>query len=243
MEPSRKALQQPRPLSAAPGSSVLNRPGPAREFKLQARVYRIRSGPARLLKTTRSSQGSTPQPQGTARQSGLSTLHQAGLQHLRSLTAAPGSTVLNRPAPLGSSSYKLGFIGLTQARPACSSNAPSPGSTPPLQGTARPVRFIGPTPGRPATTALRCAGFYGSQQAGPARRLVLLARVHRAHSGPGPPGPPAQVTRLGQGSTPRFRGRPGQYAPSGSSTPHRVGLTAAARHSGSSAPHQGVGPL
>ena len=42
------------------------------------------------------------------------------LRQPRSLSAAPGSTVLNRPSPLGSSSYKLGFIGHTLVRPACS---------------------------------------------------------------------------------------------------------------------------
>ena len=68
----------------------------------------------------------------------------------------------------------LGFIGATHARPVCFSNTPSPGSTPPLQGTARSVRFIGPAPGRPAITALRCAGFYGPQQAGPAREFGCL---------------------------------------------------------------------
>ena len=139
--------------------------GPAREFKLQARVHRRHSGPARLLQVTTS---------------------------VRVL----------RPAP----------------------------------GTARSDRFIGPAPGRPANSALRCAGFYGPQQAGPARELGLLARVHRACSRPGPL---AQVTRLGQGSTPPLQGTAQPARSLGSSTPHRVGLTAAARHSGSSAPHQG----
>ena len=112
------------------------------------------------------------------------------------------------------------------------------GSTPPLQGTARParsVRFIDPAPGRPdcSRTPLgfigpapgsarcdlrlpvpgrdipvprghaRCAGFYGPQLAGPARKLGSLARVHRAHPGSGPP---AQVTRDGQGSTAPLQG-------------------------------------
>ncbi len=43
----------------------------------------------------------------------------------------------------------------------------------------------------------------GPQQAGPARKLGSLARVHRAHFGPGPP---AQVTRHGQGSTAPLQG-------------------------------------
>ena len=200
-----KRQQQPRPLSAAPGSSALNRPGPAREFKSEARVHPVPSGPARLLKTTCSSQGLRHPPlQGTARQSGSSTPLRVGLQDPRSLTAATGSTVLNRPAP--AREFKL------QARVyRCH---PGPGRLlkvtlsarvlrPPLQGTARLVRFIGPAPGRPAITALRCAGFYGPQRAGPARKLGSLARVHRAHSGPGPP---AQVTRHGQGSTAPLQG-------------------------------------
>ena len=36
-----------------------------------------------------------------------------------------------------------------RAGPPAQSNAPSPGSTPPLQGTARSVRFTGHAPGRP----------------------------------------------------------------------------------------------
>ena len=64
----------------------------------------------------------------------------------------------------------------------------------------------------------------------------MLARVHRAYSRPGPL---AQVTRLGQGSTPPLQGTAQPARSLGSSTPHRVGLTAAARHSGSSAPHPG----
>ena len=116
-----KRQQQPRPLSAAPGPSALNRPGPAREFKSEARAHPASFGPARLLKTTCPSQGLRPSPlQGTARQSGSSTPHRVGLQYPRPLTAATGSTVINRPAPHGSLSYKLGFIGATQARPACS---------------------------------------------------------------------------------------------------------------------------
>jgi hypothetical protein len=57
-----KRQQQPRPLSAAPGSSALNRPGPAREFKSEARAHPASSCPARLLKTTCPSQGLRPSP-------------------------------------------------------------------------------------------------------------------------------------------------------------------------------------
>ena len=57
-----KRQQQPRPLSAAPGSSALNRPGPAREFKSEARAHPASSGPARLPKTTCPSQGLRPSP-------------------------------------------------------------------------------------------------------------------------------------------------------------------------------------
>ena len=54
-----KRQQQPRPLSAAPGSSALIRPGPAREFKTTSSGLSgpLRSGPP--AQTTRSSQGST----------------------------------------------------------------------------------------------------------------------------------------------------------------------------------------
>ncbi len=50
--PHRVGLQYPRSLTAATGSTALNRPAPAGEFKLQARVYRCHLGPARLLKVT-----------------------------------------------------------------------------------------------------------------------------------------------------------------------------------------------
>jgi hypothetical protein len=72
--------------------------------------------------------------QGTARQSGSSIPHRVGLQYSRYLTAAPGSTVLNRPAPLGSLSYKLGFIGATRG-PAC------------LLQVTTSVRVLRPAPG------------------------------------------------------------------------------------------------
>ena len=102
-----------------------------------------------------------------------------------------------------------------------------------LPSPTRPPRAQAPAT---TTPSLRCAGFYGPQQAGPARELGLLARVHRAYSWPGPL---AQVTRLGQGSTPPLQGTAQPARSLGSSIPHQVGLTAAARHSGSSAPHQG----
>ncbi len=106
LESSRRVLQQLRPLSAAPGSSALNRPGPARESKSQARVHQVYSGPGPPAQNNMLQSGFyAPPSQGAARQSGSSTPHRVGLQHLRSLTAAPGSTVLNRPAPLGSSGY------------------------------------------------------------------------------------------------------------------------------------------
>ena len=87
--------------------------------------------------------------QGTARQSGSSIPHRVGLQHSRYITAAPGSTVLNRPAPLGSLSYKLGFNGATRG-PACLLQVTtSVRVLRPAPGTARSDRFIGPAPGRP----------------------------------------------------------------------------------------------
>ena len=64
--PHRVGLQHPRYLTAAPGSTVLNRPAPARESKLQARVHRRHSGPARLLQVTTSVRVLRPAP-GTAR--------------------------------------------------------------------------------------------------------------------------------------------------------------------------------
>ena len=67
--------------------------GPARKLGSPARFYRIHSGPARLHKTTRSSQGSTLRLRGTTRQPGSSTPHRVGLEHPRYFTAAPGSTV------------------------------------------------------------------------------------------------------------------------------------------------------
>ncbi len=77
--------------------------------------------PGPPAQATRSSQGSTPRFRKRPVQSGSLAHHRVGMQHPRSLTAAPGSTVHNRPAPLGSSSYTLGFIGstLVRRRPAC----------------------------------------------------------------------------------------------------------------------------
>ena len=77
--------------------------GPAREFKLQARVHRCHPGPARLLKVTLSARVLRPRSRGRPVQSGSSAPHRVGLQSL--LSAAPGSTVLNWPAPLGSSAH------------------------------------------------------------------------------------------------------------------------------------------
>jgi len=57
------------------------------------------------------SQGSTPRSRGRPARTGSSAPHRVGLLTL--LSAAPGSTVLNRPAPLGSSGCLLGFIGPT----------------------------------------------------------------------------------------------------------------------------------
>jgi hypothetical protein len=57
------------------------------------------------------SQGSTPRSRGRPAHSGSSAPHRVGLPSL--LSAAPGSTVLNRPAPLGSLGCLLGFIGPT----------------------------------------------------------------------------------------------------------------------------------
>jgi len=57
------------------------------------------------------SQGSTPRSRGRPARTGSSAPHRVGL--LTPLSAAPGSTVLNRPAPLGSSGCLLGFIGPT----------------------------------------------------------------------------------------------------------------------------------
>jgi len=226
-----------------PANSLLRRDhrpspgrGPAREFKTTCSglLGPPRPGPPAQNDTLQS--GFYAPSQGTARQSGLSIPHRVGLQHPRYLTAAPGSTVLNRPAPARESKLQArvhrrhsGPARLLQVTTSVRVLRPAP-------GTARSDRFIGPAPGRPANSALRCAGFYGPQQAGPARELGLLARVHRAYSRPGPL---AQVTRLGQGSTPPLQGTAQPARSLGSSTPHRVGLTAAARHSGSSAPHQG----
>ena len=99
LEPSREAFsahthsplrRDPQPSSgrAPPGSS-----------RSPARVYRVRSGPARLLQNNTLQSGFYAPSQGTARLSGSSIPHRVGLQHPRYLTAAPGSTVLNRPAP------------------------------------------------------------------------------------------------------------------------------------------------
>ena len=51
-----KRQQQPRPLSAAPGSSALNRPGPAREFQVRS------SGPPGLFRSGPPAQDNMPQP-------------------------------------------------------------------------------------------------------------------------------------------------------------------------------------
>ena len=84
-----------------------------------ARVYRVRSGPARLLKTTRSSQGSTLPHRGRpARQVYRSRTGSACNIHAISPLRRVLRSSIGRP-PLGSPSYKLGFIGATQARPAC----------------------------------------------------------------------------------------------------------------------------
>jgi hypothetical protein len=137
---------------------------PRREFKLQARVHRSHSGPARLLMVTQPVRVLRPRSRGRPAQSGSSAPHpgRVGLQPL--LSAAPGSTVLNRPAPLGS-------LGLP-ARVHRAHSGPGPpaqvtrlgqGSTPPHQGTARPirsVRFIDPAPGRPDCSRTPL-GFFG----------------------------------------------------------------------------------
>ena len=60
--PTGSACKHPRYLTAAPGSTVLNRPAPARESKLQARVHRRHSGPARLLQVTTSVRVLRPAP-------------------------------------------------------------------------------------------------------------------------------------------------------------------------------------
>ena len=85
--------------------------GPARESKLQARVHRRHSGPGLPASSNDLSQGSTPRSRGRPARTGSSAPHRVGLLTL--LSAAPGSTVLNRPAPLGSSGCLLGFIGPT----------------------------------------------------------------------------------------------------------------------------------
>ena len=145
-----------------------------------ARVYRVRSGPARLLKqhapvrVLRPVSGGRPASQVLRR---------------RTRATSPLRWVLRSPIGRPRSGVQVTSSGSSvplSPGPPASSNALSPGSTPPLQGTARSVRFIGPAPGRPAITALRCTGFYGPQQTGPAREHGLLARVHRAYSGARP---------------------------------------------------------
>ena len=85
--------------------------GPARESKLQARVHRRHTGPGLPASSNDLSQGSTPRSRGRPARTGSSAPHRVGLLTL--LSAAPGSTVLNRPATLGSSGCLLGFIGPT----------------------------------------------------------------------------------------------------------------------------------
>jgi hypothetical protein len=114
-----KRQQQPRPLSAAPGSSALIRPGPAREFKTTSSGLSgpLRSGPP--AQTTRSSQGSTLPHRGRpASQVHRSRTGSACNIHAISPLRRVLRSSIGRP-PLGSPSYKLGFIGATQARPAC----------------------------------------------------------------------------------------------------------------------------
>ena len=159
MGPSRKALQQSRPLSAAPGSSALNRPDPAREFKLQARVHRVHSGPARLLRTTRSSQGSTPRSRGRPARTGSSEaaavkarwlgnfcprqpVHRAlkRQQQPRPLPAAPGSSALNRPGPAREFQVRSsGPPGLFRSGPPAQDNMPQPGLAPLPRFRERPA--------------------------------------------------------------------------------------------------------
>ena len=237
-----KRQQQPRPLSAAPGSSALNRPGPAREFQVRS------SGPPGLFRSGPPAQDNMPQP-GLAplprfRERPASQDHQPRTGSACNIHApSPLRRVLRSSTGRPRTGVQVTSSGSSvppRPGPPAQSNALSTGSTPPLQGTARLVRFIGPAPGRPAITALRCAGFYGPQLAGPARKLGSLARVHRAHPGSGPP---AQVTRDGQGSTAPLQGTarpahpvrfidpaPGQ--PDGSRTP--LGFIG---------PAPGVGPL
>ncbi len=112
-----KRQQQPRPLSAAQGSSAQAPLGSSSQklgstwSTLVLPACSKQHAPARVLRPR-------------FRERPASQVHlprtRVGLQYPRSLTAATGSTVLNRQAQLGSSSYKLGFIGATQARPACS---------------------------------------------------------------------------------------------------------------------------
>jgi hypothetical protein len=93
------------------------------------------------------------------------------------------------PRPAGPRSgvqdHQLGFIGSALARAACSNNTLQSGFYAPSQGMGQSGSST-PHQGRPATSTLphRCAGFYGPQPAGPARKFKLQARVHRSHSGP-----------------------------------------------------------
>ena len=116
-------LQHLRSLTAAPGSTVLNRPAPAREFKLQARVYRCHPGPARLLKVTLSALVLRPRSRGRPvsqvhrPSTGSACNHCSPLRRvLRSSTGRPRSEA--RVASSGSS-------GPLWDRPACSSDSAS----------------------------------------------------------------------------------------------------------------------
>ena len=126
------------------------------------------------------SQGSTPRPRGRPAQSGSSAPHRVGLPSL--LSAAPGSTVLNRPAPLGSLGYVLGFIGpaLGPAR-LLKQLALVRVLRPPLQGdgpASTLFRFIDPAPGRPNCSRTPL-GFIGPHQG--SARCELRIPGHRAH--------------------------------------------------------------
>jgi hypothetical protein len=140
------------PTLAAPGLRFINRPGPAREVKLQARVQLVplqarpacskQHAPVRVLRSCLrerpASQVHRPRPGSACNIYARSPLHRV----LRPSIGRPRS---------GAQVTSSGSLAPLWPCPPAQSNAPSPGSTLPLQGTARPVRFIGPAPGRPAT--------------------------------------------------------------------------------------------
>ena len=174
-------------LSAAPGSTVLNWPAPlGAQVTISGSSALPRTGPPDQV--TRLSQGFYGPSQGLARQARYARIirPRTGPAWISTLSAAPGSTVLNWPAPLGAQVTISGSSALPRTGPPDQVTrlsqgfyGPAPGVGPP--GTLRQVHR--PAPGRPGR-CLTPLGFIGpTSGVGP---LLAIYPGSRANQRPGP---------------------------------------------------------